>query len=203
MPSIRGALEVVCEVFCQEDQWPPMIQAWKKLREDGLLPVSKGKAIVPATTEHLATLLLTVPALLYYRRSIHEVPITVKQYLDLTADDADENAAAFLTRLLDDEITLAKKSAGVPKGNAYTVRVYLDRPQIDYIYTVYADEQGREMNGPDSATASWTETCLYRPMNVGAEVPRPSAIRAVVDFPESAIRTLVQAWLNATDGSVE
>lgn len=204
MPSIPRALEIVCEVFCEEEQWPPMIQAWKRLRDEGILPVSKGKAVVPATTEHLAILLLTIPSLLYYRRTVSDTPSAVLSYCNLLDKNSNETAISFISRILEREIISVGSRTDLPVDPIYNLTVHLDRPQIDYTETLYVDKWGFPSTDYAAAGIGGEEV---RTFDLPAETRSatasrgPGLMRAMVEFPSEAIRKLARAWLDAGDGS--
>lgn len=190
MPTLKKAMETICEVFCPEDKWPAMLQAGKKIRESGMVPKSSGRAIENMEPEHLAALVLSVPILLYYRRPIHEVPGISKEYFDLISIGDSRTAGAFFASIISKEIDSIGDQSD---DSAYTVKIYLDKPEIDFIYFENIPVQGLEQGaqiprktvrygvGLDSDTASRSGSTM---------------MRATVDIPSTALRAFAAALGN-------
>lgn len=187
MPTLKKAMETLCEVFCPEDKWPAMLQAGKKIREAGMVPKSSGRAIENMEPEHLAALVLSVPILLYYRRPIHEVPGISREYFDLTSTEDSRTAGALLASIISNEINSIADNSD---ESAYTVKIYLDKPEIDFTYFDKVPVQGLKQGAQIPR-----KTVRY---GVGLEGNTASGsgstmMRATVDIPSTALHAFAVA----------
>lgn len=189
--SIVGALEVICEIFCHESQWPSMIQVHKELRKDNIFPKSRGKGIIISNSEHMTMLLFSIATLVYYRRTVDDAAKMANIYYNLTVDDNSHSAGDYISTIIDDEIERAKH-LNTESEHEYVIRIHLNKLMVEALYYDKAE------NNTDIPTRKVSRRIEFghNSLREALEFPTgPAHLTAAVEIPGSAIRRLAEAWL--------